>query len=127
LKLVTWFEGFGTCQSYIAQFMRNPDGSWLKQRDNPPLTIPSCIHWNWQRYDGTGEPQGLLTGLLQINDAPAGPPDPGYTPAEWQKLHHASYAGMIHAGKDVASPVWIDYLRASVRQALDAGIDGCQF
>lgn len=34
------------------------------------------------------------------------------------------YAGVITAGKDSACPFWIDYARASIRQALDAGVDG---
>ena len=34
------------------------------------------------------------------------------------------YASLVSPGKDSACPAWIDYARASVRQALDAGIDG---
>lgn len=72
----------------------------------------------------TLQPRGPLTGLVRVDDAPQGPPDPGFTPAEWQRLKKAGYAGLVDAGKDSACPVWIDYARASVRQALEAGIDG---
>ncbi len=51
----------------------------------------------------TGEPHGPTAGLLKVRDA---------------------WAGVLYPGKDAACPVWVAYVRASVRQALDAGIDG---
>ncbi len=51
----------------------------------------------------TGKPRGPITGLLKVR---------------------GQFAGLVSPGKDAACPVWIDYARASVRQALDAGIDG---
>lgn len=72
----------------------------------------------------TGKPHGPLTGLIATGDAPPGAPDPGFTPEEWAKLKRQGYSGSFGPGKDSACPVWADYARASVRQALDAGIDG---
>ncbi len=55
-------------------------------------------------------------------------PDPGYTPREWAEIRRKKFSSlkirMFNIGKDAACPVWIDYLRASIRQALDFGIDG---
>lgn len=51
----------------------------------------------------TGRPRGPTTGLLEVN---------------------GKYSGNVSPGKDSACPIWIDYVRASVKQALDAGIDG---
>jgi len=55
-------------------------------------------------------------------------PDPGYTPEEWSRLRverlRQRKTLQVSAGKDSACPVWTDYARASVRQALDLGIDG---
>ncbi len=210
LKALTWFEGFGTCQAYVAQLKRNADGSWVKQPAEPLLTRVFAQHWNWQHFDGAGEirwvgipdyfadadfarpwtrvhprygspplrypdgrvatgfvgeaadprrhavfdagcskdvlgrvtfaygynpavnrlrpdtrqPAGPLAGLIRVRNAPPGPPDPGFTPEAWARLRREGYAGTIQAGKDTACPAWIDYLRASVRQALDAGVDG---
>ncbi|NCQ28064.1 MAG: hypothetical protein GW802_11635 [Armatimonadetes bacterium] len=51
----------------------------------------------------TGKPRGRVEGLVKIGD---------------------KYASLLSPGKDSACPVWIDCARASVKQALDAGIDG---
>ncbi len=51
----------------------------------------------------TGKPRGPLKRLLKVG---------------------GRYAGSFNIGKDSACPIWIDYARASVRQALDAGVDG---
>lgn len=51
----------------------------------------------------TGKPRGPIGGLVEFG---------------------GKYASLVSPGKDSACPVWIDYARASVRQALDAGIDG---
>lgn len=55
-------------------------------------------------------------------------PDPGYTPEQWTRLRAERLRErktlQVSVGKDSACPVWIDYARASVRQALDLGIDG---
>lgn len=68
---------------------------------------------------------GPLTGLIPIEDAPIGTPDPGFTLEEWKKAKSAGYAGDIYCGKDIACPVWIDYLDASIRHAIEkADIDG---
>lgn len=73
----------------------------------------------------TRKPVGPLNGLLAIKDAPLGTPDPGFTPEEWKKAKSAGYAGDILSGKDIACPVWIDYLDGSIQHALDeAQIDG---
>ena len=72
----------------------------------------------------TDSPHGPLTGLLATPDAPPGPPDPGYTPEQWARLKRPGYSGSFGPGKDSACPRWADYARASVRQALDAGVDG---
>ena len=69
-------------------------------------------------------PNVPTAGLLSTTGVATGPPDPGYTPAEWAKIKGAGYAATFEAGKDTACPIWIDYIRASVRQQLDAGIDG---
>ncbi|MCK5805084.1 MAG: hypothetical protein KAI66_19780 [Lentisphaeria bacterium] len=53
--------------------------------------------------EATGKRQGPIAGLLKVGD---------------------KYTGNVSPGKDAACPLWIDYARASVRQALDAGIDG---
>lgn len=51
----------------------------------------------------TGELHGPTAGLLKVR---------------------GGWTGVLHPGKDAACPVWIAYVRASVRQALDSGIDG---
>ncbi len=51
----------------------------------------------------TGLLRGPTSGLLKVGE---------------------KYTGNVSPGKDAACPAWIDYARASVRQALDAGIDG---
>jgi hypothetical protein len=51
----------------------------------------------------TGKPRGRVEGLVKVGDR---------------------YASLLSPGKDSACPVWIDYARASVKQALDAGTDG---
>jgi len=51
----------------------------------------------------TGNPKGPITGLLEVGD---------------------KYAGMMLPGKDAVCPAWIHYTRASITQALDAGVDG---
>lgn len=73
----------------------------------------------------TRKQTGPLDGLLEVKDAPIGTPDPGFTPEEWKKAKSAGYAGDILTGKDIACPIWIDYLDGSIRHALDEGeIDG---
>ncbi|MDO5582238.1 MAG: hypothetical protein Q4G69_14010 [Planctomycetia bacterium] len=73
----------------------------------------------------TRKPKGPLTGLAAVKDAPIGTPDPGFTYEEWKKAKSAGYAGDIMSGKDIACPIWIDYLDGSIRHALDeAQIDG---
>lgn len=72
----------------------------------------------------TGKPLGPLRGLVQASEAPAGVPDPGFTPEQWRAMKRPRYAGAVCPGKDSACPSWIDYARGSVRAALDAGIDG---
>lgn len=67
---------------------------------------------------------GPLDGLLEIHEEYLGPPDPGYTPEEWKKLKSSQYAGLVSAGKDTACPIWFDYLRASLKDALTADVDG---
>ena len=67
---------------------------------------------------------GPLDGLLEVKEKNLGPPDPAFTPEEWQKLKSAKYAGVVSAGKDTACPIWIDYLEASMKQALSIGVDG---
>jgi hypothetical protein len=210
LKGLAWFEGFGTCESYVAQLKRDGAGAWLLQSTNPPLTRIFSQHWGWQDFDGTGEirwaglpnyfddddfarpwtrtharygsppmrypdgriasgyngspedprnsrvldagcskdvmgrvtfeydyneavnridrgtgrPHGPTNGLVRMDDLPAGPPDPGFTPEEWKRIKKAGYSGVVSSGKDSACPAWIDYLRASVQAALDAGVDG---
>ncbi len=222
IKVLSWFEGFGTTQENIAQLKKNPDGSWVRNQREPSHLQTFNSHWGWHSFDGTGEmrwigisnyflddpavrpwtrtdsrygcppmiypdgriaegyigiegnadpdrlfgpevdprtsrvldagcskdvlgrvffeydynrevnridpatkqPRGPLTGLLKIDDAPLGPPDPGFTPEEWQTVRKAGYTGLFSAGKDTACPIWIEYLKASLRQALDAGIDG---
>jgi len=72
----------------------------------------------------TGLPHGPLTGLIDTGEAAGGTPDPGFTPEEWAQLKRRSYSGCVGFAKDSACPAWIDYARVSIRQALDAGIDG---
>lgn len=72
----------------------------------------------------TGKPRGPLEGLLETGEPPPRVPDPGFTPEQWERLKAPRRSGCITPGKDSACPMWIDYARASVRQALDAGIDG---
>jgi hypothetical protein len=72
----------------------------------------------------TGKPHGPLTGLLLTPDPPPTVPDPGFTPEQWAKMKRPRYSGSFGPGKDSACPVWTDYVRASIRQALDAGVDG---
>ena len=72
----------------------------------------------------TGLPHGPLTELIATGEPAPGPPDPGYTPEAWAKLKRQGYSGCFGPGKDSACPRWVDYARASVRQALDAGVDG---
>jgi hypothetical protein len=204
---MSWFEGFGTTQTYVAQLKREPDGSWLRDADG--VTRVFSTHWSWTQYDGSGEVRWLGTpdyfddaefarpftrthprygapaatypdgraatghtapgddprthrfydatcakdilgrvtldleynvdinrvshesgqvagpvgGLLK-GDAPAGSPQPGFTKKEWAQLKPQRFASSFHAAKDSACPLWADYARASVRQALDAGMDG---
>lgn len=210
LRALTWIEGFGTCQMYIAQLRRDRSGAWVRGGPGGDLTRIFHQHWSWHRYDGSGErrwigpqsyfddldfarpftrshprygcppmrypdgriatghdgppddprgarvldaggakgldgslslehgfrrevnaidpstgrPRGPIAGLLRVEEPRLGPPDPGYTPEEWRRLHPAAWAGGVNAGKDSACPVWIDYAEASARQAIDAGIDG---
>ena len=210
LKSLSWFEGFGTCESYIAQLKRDSTGAWMLQSSNSPLTRIYSQHWSWQDFDETGEirwvglpnyfdnddfarpwtrthprygappmrypdgqiatgcngsptdprnsrvldagcskdvlgrvtfeydynetvnrlepgsrrPHGPTNGLIRVDGLPSGPPDPGFTPKEWNRIKKAGYAGVVSAGKDSACPIWIDYLHASVQAALDAGVDG---
>lgn len=72
----------------------------------------------------TRKPRGPLDGLLETGEPPPRVPDPGFTPEQWERLKAPRRSGCISPGKDSACPMWIDYARASVRQALDAGIDG---
>ena len=211
IKNLSWFEGFGTCESYVAQLKRDSAGVWLLQSTNPPMTRIFSQHWSWQNFDLAGEvrwiglpnyfddedfaqpwtrthprygsppmrypdgqiatgyigspndprnsrvldagcskdvmgrvtfeyeynevvnrlehssgrPHGPTNGLVRVDDLPSGPPDPGFTPDEWKRIKKAGYSGdCVSSGKDSACPVWIDYLRASVQSALDAGVDG---
>jgi hypothetical protein len=72
----------------------------------------------------TGKPAGPLRGVIKVLESPGGLPDPGYTPEQWRVMKRPRYSGAFSPGKDSACPLWIDYARGSVRQALDAGIDG---
>jgi hypothetical protein len=72
----------------------------------------------------TGKPHGPLTGFLLTSDPPPAVPDPGFTPEEWAKMKRPRYSGSFGPGKDSACPVWVDYVRASIRQAMDGGVDG---
>ena len=72
----------------------------------------------------TGKPAGPLRGVIKVLESPGGVPDPGYTPEQWRVMKRPRYSGAFSPGKDSACPLWIDYARGSVRQALDAGIDG---
>ncbi len=75
-------------------------------------------------FDYGYRPHLPLAGLVKTEGATSSAPDPGYTPEEWAAMKKARYTGLFNAGKDTACPIWIDYARASVRQQLDAGIDG---
>jgi hypothetical protein len=55
LKTMAYYEGFGTGSSYVAQFKKNPNGSWVKFPQAPDVTQTFRTHWDWQFYDGTGE------------------------------------------------------------------------
>ena len=77
------------------------------------------VTFNYQYFPGAS-----MAGLLKTAGATGDVPDPGFTPEQWAKMKDARYSGAFSAGKDIACPIWVDYERASVRQQLDAGIDG---
>lgn len=78
-------------------------------------------HLTFDGYDY--RPKMPTAGLVKTDDTASSVPDPGFTPEQW-KLKQARYSGIFSAGKDSACPIWIDYAKASVRQQLDAGLDG---
>ena len=209
-KVMTWFEGFGTAQSNVAEFRKNPDGSWMKMAQDDSLSSIFNSHWSWQNFKGVGEirwigipnyfdaddwvapwtrlnpdfgcppmiyPDGTvaqgydgdssdprnsriwdagcsknvlgnvtfeydfnnavnqldsvtreltgpLDGLVKTEEEHLGVPDPGFTPEEWKKLKSNNYAGVVAAGKDTGCPIWFEYLKASLKDALVADIDG---
>ena len=209
-KVMTWFEGFGTAQSNVAEFRKNPDGTWVKMSQDQSLSAVFNSHWSWQNFKGVGEirwigipnyfdaddfvapwtrlhpdfgcppmiyPDGAiaqgydgspsdprnsriwdagcsknvlgnvtfeysfndivnkldpntrqltgpLDGLVKTEEEHLGVPDPGFTPEEWKKLKSNNYAGVVAAGKDSGCPVWMEYLKASLKDALTADIDG---
>jgi hypothetical protein len=53
LRAMSYMEGFGTAETYVAQLKRGPDGQWLRGADG--LTRVFRQHWGWQEFDGTGE------------------------------------------------------------------------
>lgn len=61
---------------------------------------------------------------LELSDVP----DPGYSPEAWGRLRREKIGALqtvrFDIGKDALCPIWFDYQRASIRQALDLGIDG---
>ena len=73
---------------------------------------------------GTKKINGPLTGLVDVKEERLGPPDPGYTPEEWEALKSAKYSGAVNVGKDTGCPVWINYLEASLKHALTIDVDG---
>lgn len=75
-------------------------------------------------FDYDYRPHLPVAGLLKTEGVSSNTPESGYTSEEWQMMKQARYSGAFHAGKDSACPIWVDYAKASVRQQLDAGIDG---
>jgi hypothetical protein len=55
VKVIAYFEAFGQAKAYVVQLKKNPDGTWLKDPIDPLLTRRFLNHWNWQRFNGTGE------------------------------------------------------------------------
>jgi hypothetical protein len=121
---------------YGAPPMTYPDGriatGFLGEADQP---------WTHRVYDATCAKD--VMGRVhfenaELNRATAGSegaaaalsetPDPGYTPEEWAQRRRQELAQLrtvrFSVGKDSACPLWDGYLRASIRQALDLGIDG---
>jgi len=72
----------------------------------------------------TKRPHGPLTGLLETGETASPTPDPGFTPAEWAALKKTSYASCLSVAKDIACPVWNDYLKVTVKEAVRQGVDG---
>jgi hypothetical protein len=55
LKVLTWFEGFGTCEAYVAQLRRDTNCSWIRCTGDASLTRIFHTHWDWQNLEGNGE------------------------------------------------------------------------
>lgn len=67
----------------------------------------------------TGKPRGSTEGLFRVViDRDSLPAFPGH------KMGDVVYAATISIPKDAAAPLWIDYIRVSVREILRRGVDG---
>jgi hypothetical protein len=117
---------------YGCPMMTYPDGRPASGQSDPADPRTNAVYDAGCSKDVNGHvtfdydyrPDLPLAGLIKTAGTGPGVPDPGYTPVEWTRLKDARYAGLFNAGKDSACPIWIDYIKASVRQQLDAGLDG---
>ena len=54
LRVLSWFEGFGTPTCYVVQLKRDAAGAWIKA-DGTDVTRAFLNQWGWSHFDGTGE------------------------------------------------------------------------
>lgn len=50
VKILTWVETFGTCEQYIAEFERGPDGKLVGYEADPTTPRPVLNHWGWHTW-----------------------------------------------------------------------------
>jgi hypothetical protein len=55
VRTQAYFEAFGQAKSFVVEVRKNPDGTWIKDKNDPLLTRRFLNHWNWQAFDGAGE------------------------------------------------------------------------
>lgn len=107
-----------------AGFTGGPDQPWTHRLYDATCAkdVMGRVHFeNAELNQETEGTEGAATILAET-------PDPGYTPEEWAQRRRDQLTRLqttrFNVGKDSACPLWNGYLRASIRQALDLGIDG---
>jgi hypothetical protein len=103
-------------------YQQGPEAPWTHRvyAAGGAKNVLGRVHFENAELNATAgtEPEAMLAAV----------PDPGYTPEQWAQLRaerlRTRKTLQVSVGKDSACPVWIDYAQASIRQALDLGVDG---